>query len=87
MGSEKEIIRFCQLNFGTTFRTFAKIDVNGRNAEPLFAYLRRQTPGFFGNAIKWNFTKFLVSRDGTVVRRFAPTTEPDKLNTAIEKLL
>ncbi len=85
--SETEIIRFCQLNYGTTFRTFAKTDVNGANAEPLFAYLRRQTPGFFGNAIKWNFTKFLVARDGSVVKRFAPTTEPEKIRTAIERQL
>ncbi len=85
--SEAEIIRFCELNYGTTFRTFAKIDVNGSNAEPLYAYLRQQTPGFFGNAIKWNFTKFLVARDGSVVKRFAPTTEPEKLRASIEKLL
>ena len=84
---EKEIVRFCELNYGTTFRTFAKIDVNGKNAEPLFAWLRHQTPGLFGDAVKWNFTKFLVDRQGNVVRRYAPTTEPEKLKTAIEAAL
>lgn len=85
--SADEIHSFCQRNYGVTFRMLDKIDVNGKNADPLFAFLRKTTGGFFGNAIKWNFTKFLVDSTGTVVRRYAPATTPRSLVGRIEKLL
>ena len=106
-GSNEEIANFCQLKYNTTFETFAKIDVNGENAHPLYKYLKNEAPkakedeaseglykmlserGFntSGDDIKWNFTKFLVDRNGKVIVRFAPTYEPEKLSEQIEKLL
>ena len=86
-GTEKEIQEFCTLKYNTTFPLFAKIDVNGKEAEPLFSFLKNQKGGIFGNDIKWNFTKFLVSRDGTVVERYAPMTTPEKIEKDILKLL
>ena len=86
-GSEEEIQEFCTLKYNTTFPLFAKIDVNGKEAEPLFSFLKNQKGGIFGNDIKWNFTKFLVSRDGTVVERYAPMTTPEKIEKDILKLL
>ncbi len=86
-GTEKEIKEFCTLKYKTTFPLFAKIDVNGKCAEPLFKYLKREKGGFLGDDIKWNFTKFLVSRDGTVVERYAPITKPEKIENDILKLL
>jgi len=87
-GSEREIASFCERNYGVTFPLFSKIEVNGPNADPLFAYLKKEKPGLLGSeAIKWNFTKFLVDRDGTVVERYAPNTEPKDIAGAIEKLL
>ncbi|SFG17984.1 glutathione peroxidase [Prevotella sp. KH2C16] len=86
-GTDEEISGFCQLNYGVTFQMMKKVDVNGRNAAPVFRYLRKQTGGLFTNAIKWNFTKFLVSRDGTVIKRYAPTTEPKSLEKDIEAML
>jgi glutathione peroxidase len=87
-GSEGEIARFCETQFGVSFPMFGKVDVNGSNAHPLFQWLRDEAPGLLGStAIKWNFTKFLVDRDGRVVERFAPTTSPADLAPAIEKLL
>jgi len=87
-GTEKEIMTFCQSNFGVTFPMFAKIDVNGDDAHPLYRYLKKAQPGVLGSeAIKWNFTKFLVDRGGNVVERFAPSTIPKALESAIEKLL
>jgi glutathione peroxidase len=87
-GTESEIEQFCELNYGVTFPMFAKVDVNGANAHPLFVYLKEKAPGLFGTkAIKWNFTKFLVDRNGNVVRRFAPQTKPSELKEEIEKLL
>ena len=86
-GSEEEIQEFCTLKYNTTFPLFAKIDVNGKEAEPLFSFLKNQKGGIFGNDIKWNFTKFLVSRDGTVVERYAPMTTPEKIESDILKLL
>ena len=87
-GSEDEIESFCEINYGVTFPLFAKIDVNGRNAAPLYAHLKAAKPGWVGSeAIKWNFTKFLVDRDGNVVGRYAPTAEPEGLAGDIEKLL
>ncbi|WP_031409396.1 glutathione peroxidase [Geobacillus vulcani] len=87
-GTEEEIEQFCQLNYGVTFPLFAKVDVNGDHAHPLFQYLKEQAPGALGTkAIKWNFTKFLVDRNGKVVARFAPQTKPHELRKEIEKLL
>ncbi|MCG3083256.1 glutathione peroxidase [Anoxybacillus sp. LAT_35] len=87
-GSEADISQFCQLNYGVTFPMFAKVDVNGPNAHPLFVYLTEQAPGMLGTkAVKWNFTKFLVDRNGQVVARFAPTTKPFELEQHIEALL
>lgn len=106
-GNSEEIVQFCTLNYGTTFKTFAKIDVNGDNASKLYQYLKAEAPaaaedeesqglykklegyGFSttGNDIKWNFTKFLIDREGNVVARYAPTVEPKKLKDQIEALL
>jgi glutathione peroxidase len=87
-GTDEEIQQFCQLNYGVNFPVFAKINVNGKDAHPLFKYLRKQKKaGLLGDAIKWNFTKFLVDRQGNVVERFAPNTNPAELAPEIEKLL
>ena len=86
-GNEQEIMTFCQLNYNTTFPLFAKIEVNGDNADPLFTYLKSQQKGMMGSNIKWNFTKFLVDKEGNVVDRFAPTITPDKLESQIIELL
>jgi glutathione peroxidase len=87
-GSESEIESFCQLNYGVTFPMFAKVDVKGENAHPLFVYLTEKAPGILGSkSIKWNFTKFLVDKNGKVVSRFAPQTKPSELKPEIEKLL
>lgn len=87
-GDAAAIGQFCQVNFGVTFPLFAKIDVNGENAHPLYAYLKHEASGVLGTeAIKWNFTKFLVNREGQVVERYAPATRPEDLNEAIEALL
>jgi glutathione peroxidase len=106
-GSDEELSSFCQLNYGTTFRTFAKIDINGDTAHPLYKYLKSsksgedvepKEKGFFNKLlnltksantgeIKWNFTKFLIDRNGNVVERFAPTIKPEELASAIERIL
>jgi len=87
-GNEEEILSFCQTNFGVSFPMFGKIDVNGANAHPLYQYLTHTKPGLLGSkAIKWNFTKFLVDRNGNVVERYAPNTKPEELASDIEKLL
>ena len=87
-GTEKEIATFCEANYGVTFPMFAKIDVNGKNAAPLYEYLKTSRPGLLGSeAIKWNFTKFLVDRKGKVVERYAPKVEPEAIADDIEKLL
>ena len=87
-GTEAEIGAFCEKNFGVTFPLFAKIDVNGSAAHPLFQYLKKEKPGLLGTGlIKWNFTKFLVGKDGRVVKRYAPTTSPQAIASDIEKLL
>ena len=87
-GSEEEIESFCEVNYGVTFPMFAKIDVNGKNAAPLYEYLKTSRPGLLGSeAIKWNFTKFLVDRKGRVVERYAPKVEPEAIAADIEKLL
>jgi len=87
-GSEAEIGAFCEKNFGVSFPLFAKIDVNGDHAHPLFRHLKREAPGLLGTqAVKWNFTKFLVGRDGRVLKRYAPTTKPEDITRDIEALL
>ena len=87
-GSEGEIGAFCERNYGVTFPLFGKIEVNGPGAHPLYRWLSEQKRGLFGSArIKWNFTKFLVGRDGRVVARFAPTTTPASLAKRVEALL
>ncbi len=78
-GTEDEIGEFCQVNYGVTFPMFAKVDVNGDDAHPVFAWLKSEKKGLLGGRIKWNFTKFLVGRDGEVVDRYAPNTEPADL--------
>lgn len=87
-GTAEEIGTFCERNFGISFPLFDKIDVNGDEAHPLFKYLKSEAPGLMGTeAIKWNFTKFLVRKDGTVYKRYAPQTAPKELVNDIEKLL
>ena len=87
-GDEGEISQFCELNFGVSFPLFRKIDVNGAGAHPLYVQLKKRAPGVLGSqGIKWNFTKFLVSRDGSQVKRFAPLTKPEELTAEIEALL
>ena len=87
-GDAETIGQFCQSRFDVTFPLFAKIDVNGENAHPLYAWLKHEAAGILGTeAIKWNFTKFLVDREGKVVHRYAPATRPDELLAAIEALL
>lgn len=87
-GDAAEIASFCSLTYDVTFPVFAKIDVNGDNAAPLYRYLKKAAPGLFGTeGIKWNFTKFLIDRDGQVVERYAPTTKPEAIAPDIEKLL
>ena len=87
-GTDEEIQNFCSGKFGVTFPVFAKIEVNGANADPLFVYLKKEAKGILGTElVKWNFTKFLVSKTGAVVTRFAPNDEPSVLEGDIEKLL
>jgi glutathione peroxidase len=86
-GDESQIQQFCSTKFGVSFPMFAKIDVNGGNAHPLYKYLKGEKSGLLGSAIKWNFTKFLVDRAGQVVARHAPTTTPEALKKEIEALL
>jgi glutathione peroxidase len=105
-GTNEEIVNFCKINFGTTFETFAKIDVNGDSAHPLYKYLKEHAPNDAENAgmvnflmkmkdrfsvhkneIQWNFTKFLVDREGNIVGRFPPTVKPEELEPFIEKVL
>ncbi|MCW2277545.1 glutathione peroxidase [Heliophilum fasciatum] len=87
-GTNDEIESFCQINFGVTFQLFDKIDVNGPDAHPLYKYLVKEAPGFLQTeAIKWNFTKFMVDRQGRVVKRFAPTVTPEEMEAEIKALL
>lgn len=87
-GTEAEIGQFCERNFGVSFPLFAKIDVNGANTHPLFRHLKREAPGILGTGlVKWNFTKFLVGRDGKVLKRYAPKTKPQAIRSDIEQLL
>jgi glutathione peroxidase len=87
-GNETEIQNFCQANYGVSFPMFSKVDVNGKNAHPLYRYLVTAQPGIFNiKAIKWNFTKFLVDRQGNVIKRYGPTTKPLDLEGDIQRLL
>ena len=84
-GSDEEIHTFCTGRFGITFPQFAKIDVNGKNEDPLYTYLKSKKRGKLSSKIKWNFTKFLIAKDGTVLERFAPTDTPEKIDSFIAK--
>ena len=87
-GDNAEIAEFCQLNYGVSFPMMAKIDVNGDNAHPLYQWLSAEAPGLLGSkSIKWNFTKFLVAKDGTVIQRYAPTDTPESMRDDIEAAL
>ena len=87
-GSADEIAEFCKVNFGLSFPLMAKVDVNGANETPLYTWLKSEAPGLMGTkGIKWNFTKFLIGRDGKVVRRYAPTDKPEAIAKDIAKLL
>lgn len=86
-GSNEEIGEFCQRNYGVSFPMFAKVDVKGPEAHAIFRYLTRETKGFINRNIKWNFTKFLIGRDGQILGRYAPTTKPESLEADIEKAL
>lgn len=86
-GTDAEITDFCTLKYDTTFPRFSKIDVNGKNASPLYVWLKNSKGGFLTKAIKWNFTKFLIDREGNVIDRYAPTTAPEKIDAAIRALL
>ncbi|RSX55933.1 glutathione peroxidase [Bifidobacterium dolichotidis] len=86
-GTDEEINNFCAVKYNTTFPRFKKIDVNGDNTAPLYKYLKEEQNGLFGSAIKWNFTKFLVGREGHVVDRFAPATTPEQIDENIAKQL
>jgi len=87
-GPESEIAEFCEMNYGVSFPMFAKVDVNGDNAHPLFRHLAAARKGLLGSqAIKWNFTKFLIGRDGQVIDRYAPTTTPESIAKDIERAL
>lgn len=86
-GTDEEIAEFCRLNHGVTFQLMSKIEVNGKNAHPIYEYLKGAAKGTLGNAIKWNFTKFLISRDGQAVKRYAPTVKPEDMEKDIVELL
>lgn len=86
-GDEKSISEGCLINYGVTFPMFSKVDVNGENAHPIFKFLKNQQNGILGNKIKWNFTKFLINENGEPVKRFAPITKPENIETYIDKLI
>jgi glutathione peroxidase len=86
-GDEKSIAEGCVINYGVTFPMFAKVDVNGEGAHPLFKYLRKSLGGFFGDQIKWNFTKFLVDASGKPVKRFSPFTKPEAIDRYLSKMM
>lgn len=87
-GSNQEILEFCELNYSVKFPIMDKVDVNGKNEAPLFGFLKSSAPGLLGTeAIKWNFTKFLIGKDGKVIERFAPTTEPSEIEKVLQKYL
>lgn len=84
-GDSASIKNNCVVNYGVSFPVFEKVNVNGKNAHPLFKFLKKQLPGFITNSIKWNFTKFLIDNEGNAIKRFAPFTTPEKINTYIVK--
>ena len=87
-GNNEDIQAFCKMNYGVSFPVMAKVDVNGKAAAPVYQFLKESCPGILGTeAIKWNFTKFLVGKDGKVIERYAPTVKPEELNKEIEKVL
>lgn len=86
-GKEEDIKTFCELNYGVSFPMFSKVDVNGKDAHELFVHLRKETKGLLGDAVKWNFTKFLVDKEGNVIRRYASTTNPLSIEKDILELL
>lgn len=87
-GAEVEIEKFCKTNYGVSFKLFGKVDVNGATAAPLYKFLKSSAPGLLGTeAIKWNFTKFLVDKDGNVLKRYAPTDTPEAIGKELEKIL
>jgi len=86
-GDEKSIAEGCLINYGVTFPMFSKIDVNGDTAHPLYKYLKKELRGFFGSKIKWNFTKFLVDKNGKPLKRFSPTTRPEEIDRYLSKIL
>ena len=87
-GTQEEIKNFCSVNFGVSFPLFAKIDVNGKNTHPLYKYLKKEASGVLGSeAIKWNFTKFLIDKNGKVIKRYAPSTKPSSIEQDIKELL
>ena len=86
-GDEKSISEGCLLNYGVTFQMFSKIDVNGPDAHPLFRFLKSELPGFLSKRIKWNFTKFLINSEGKPVKRFAPSTEPARIDTYLQNTI
>ncbi len=86
-GDEKSISEGCLLNYGVTFPMFAKIDVNGGHAHEIYKYLKKELSGTFGSRVKWNFTKFLIDRNGKPIKRFSPQTKPEKIDKYLEKLI
>ncbi len=86
-GSSEEIQEFCSINYGVSFPMFAKVDVNGDNAHPIFKYLKSKLGGWFCSAIKWNFTKFVINKDGKPVKRYSPMTKPEKMEDFIKSIL
>ncbi|HSC69531.1 MAG TPA: glutathione peroxidase [Cellvibrio sp.] len=86
-GDAQQIAQTCQINYGVSFPMFAKVDVNGSNAHPLFQWLTRELPGLFGKPVRWNFTKFLIAPDGEPIKRFAPVTKPEKIAPFIRSRL
>ena len=86
-GDEKSISEGCVINYGVTFQMFSKIDVNGESAHPIYKYLKNELSGLLGNKIKWNFTKFLIDQNGKPLKRFSPTTKPEKIDKYLETIL
>nr|WP_211318509.1 glutathione peroxidase [Falsibacillus pallidus] len=85
--NNEEIMQFCKVNYGVTFPMFSKTDVKGEDAHPLFKFLTKEKKGIIGSEVKWNFTKFLIDRDGQVIDRYAPQTKPEKIENDIKRLL
>lgn len=86
-GTDDEIVSFCKMKYNVSFKQFSKIEVNGKNESPLYTYLKNEKKDVMGRAIKWNFTKFLINKDGVVVDRFSPTTTPESIEERIKELL